>query len=130
MLDSKLLITEAEFEEAISESGVNVVSQLTIDELDRMSVLAPTANPSATRVLHLHLGHHRTAQGQRDDALPLVAGYVGYRRHGVAVAARRCAVQLLALVSQQRVNPGCVHHRQCRSHLGDRPVVLGVAVLG
>lgn len=51
LLDSKLLITEAEFEEAISESGVNVVSQLTIDELDRMSVLAPTANPSATEAV-------------------------------------------------------------------------------
>ncbi|WP_078278784.1 long-chain-acyl-CoA synthetase FadD6 [Mycobacteroides franklinii] len=51
LLDSKMLVTDAEFEEAISESGVNVVSQLTADELDRMSVLAPTTNPSATEAV-------------------------------------------------------------------------------
>ncbi|MBA0049154.1 long-chain-acyl-CoA synthetase FadD6 [Mycobacteroides sp. LB1] len=48
LLDSKMLVTEAEFVDAVGESGANVVSQLTADELDRLSVLAPTTNPAAT----------------------------------------------------------------------------------
>ncbi|AKC38245.1 long-chain-acyl-CoA synthetase [Mycolicibacterium phlei] len=48
LLDSKLLISEADFVEPINESGANVISLLTGDELDRASVLAPTTNPAAT----------------------------------------------------------------------------------
>ncbi|MGH3723944.1 MAG: long-chain-acyl-CoA synthetase FadD6 [Mycobacterium sp.] len=48
LLDSKLVITEPDFVEPIGESDANVVSLLTAEELDRLSVLAPTTNPAAT----------------------------------------------------------------------------------
>ena len=65
---------------------------MTIEEMERLAATAPTTNPPSAsagagqghRVLHLHLGHHRPPQGQRDDPLPVAGGAGRVRRTRLA----------------------------------------------
>ncbi len=105
----------------------------------RLAADADSANPAVTArrsgdgegVLHLHLGHHRNAQGQPDDPLPVAQVHVGTGQHGCAVAPQRHSVLLPAALPQQRADG-----RRCRrcsragATLAHRQAVLGVEVLG
>ncbi len=94
LLDAKAVVAETDFIEPITESGADTNGLMTLEELDRLAATAPTGNPAddggragqGPGVLHLHLGYHRHAEGQRDDALPLAAraggfGGLGLRLH-------------------------------------------------
>ncbi len=48
LLDSKVLIVEADLTGPVEESGAEVADTLTVDELDRLAVDAPTTNPAVT----------------------------------------------------------------------------------
>ena len=81
-------------------------------------------------VLHLHVGHHRHAEGQRHDALPVAAGAGRLRRPRDAAQQQRHPVLLPAAVPQQRADGRAVGGAQLGGDAGARQVVLGVEVLG
>ena len=77
LLDAKVLIAETDLVSAVAECGsAGTADTLTIEDLERFAVSALATNPASViggagqrhRVLHLHVGHHRIPQGQRDDA--------------------------------------------------------------
>ena len=111
---------------------------MTVDELQRLAATAPDHQPGdhlggagqGQGVLHLHLGHHRHAEGQRDDALPVAAGAGRLRRPRHAADQQRHAVLLPAAVPQQRADGGAVVGAELRRDAGAWQVVLGVEVLG
>ena len=55
-------------------------------------------------VLHLHVGHHRHAEGQRHDPLPVAAGAGRLRRPRDAAQQQRHPVLLPAALPQQRAD--------------------------
>ena len=111
---------------------------MTVDELQQLAATAPTHQSGCHRrragqgqgLLHLHVGHHGDAEGQRHDALPLAARAGRIRRPRHAADQRRHAVLLPAALPQQRVDGGGVVGAQRGCHARAGQVVLGVEVLG
>ncbi len=66
-------------------------------------------------VLHLHVGHHRHAQGQHHDALPVAARAGRLRRPRHAVEQQRHPVLLSAALPQQRADGRAVGGAQRRA---------------
>ena len=66
-------------------------------------------------VLHLHVGHHRHAEGQHHDALPVAARAGRLRRPRDAAEQQRHPVLLPAAVSQQRADGRAVGGAQRRA---------------
>ena len=81
-------------------------------------------------LLHLHIGHHRHAQGQRDDALPVAASAGRVWRPRRTADQQRHHVLLPAAVPQQRAHRRVVLGAELGCGAGVGQVVLGVEVLG
>ena len=82
LLDAMVVVGDGRTRSSESRSPApRPTDALSVDELDRLAADAPDREPGrhvvgagqGQGVLHLHLGHHRHAEGQRDDALPLAA---------------------------------------------------------